>query len=139
MVRRLSADQMRINCRRDSVAGLLRRIHPKHVTHDKNLGRWRPISGAFSDKEMSVDAEPILHQHGLDWTFSLRNYSGYSLARFRAGEARAKGLPVAHKPLPDNPAHTHVIGATGAMARYFAVNCEWAHLELPSQDPRRDG
>ena len=120
-------------------AGLLRRVHPDFVFHDKNRGRWRPMSGAFQDKEMSVDAELILHQHGLDLTFSLRNYSGYSLARFRAGEARAKGLPVVHKPLPDNPAHTHVIGTTQAIARHLAVNCEWAHLKLPSQDLRRDG
>src|SRR5215470_730761 len=88
-------------------AGLLRRIPPDYVTHDKNLGRWRPISGAFMDKEMSVDAEPILHQHGLDLTFSLQNHQGFSLARFFAGEARKKGLSVVHKPLPENPAHTH--------------------------------
>jgi hypothetical protein len=116
-------------------AGLLRRIHPDFVFHDKNRGRWRPMSGAFLDKEMSVDAEPILHEHGLDLTFSLRNYPGFSLARFRAGEARARGLSVMHKPLPDNPAHTHVIGITQATARHFAITCEWAHLEPPGEEP----
>jgi hypothetical protein len=54
-------------------AGLLRRIHPDLVTPDKNLGRPQPMTGAFTDKEMSVDAEPILRQHGLDLSFSLRN------------------------------------------------------------------
>jgi len=96
------------------------------------------MSGAFQDKEMSVDAEPILHEHGLDLTFSLRNYPGFSLARFLAGVARAKGLSVLHKPLPDNPAHTHVIGTTQAIARHFALTCEWAHLELPDQAPRQE-
>jgi hypothetical protein len=113
-------------------AGLLRRIHPKQVVHDKNLGKWRPVSGAFKDKEMSVDAEPILREHGLDSAFSLRNFPGFSLARFPAGEARGMGLAVVHKPRPDdqpdNPAHTLVIGATEANARHFASICVWVHL-----------
>jgi len=54
-------------------AGLLRRIHPDQVIDDKNLGRVRPSSGAFRDRELSVDAEPILYKQGLDWRFSLRN------------------------------------------------------------------
>jgi hypothetical protein len=123
-------------------AGLLRRIHPDHVTDDKNLGRRRPISGAFMDKEMSVDAESILRQHGLDLSFSLRNWSGFSLARFRAGAARARGLSVVHDPCPedqpDNPAHTLVIGATQATARHLARNCEWP-VEPANQDTQQSG
>jgi hypothetical protein len=122
-------------------AGLLRRIHPDLVTPDKNLGRPRPMTGAFTDKEMSVDAEPILRQHGLDWSFSLRNWPGFSLARFRAGDARARGLRVVHDPCPeeqpDNPAHTLVIGATKATARHLASTCEWP-VELSSQDSQQD-
>jgi hypothetical protein len=113
-------------------AGLLRRIHPRQVIHDKNRGAWRPMSGAFKDKEMSVDAEPILHQHGLSSMFSLRNSPGFSLVRFLAGEARALQLAVVHKPRPDdqpdNPAHTEVLGATDANARHFAAICAWVHL-----------
>jgi hypothetical protein len=113
--------------------GLLRRVHPKQLVCDKNLGRCRPASGAFKDKEMSVDAEPILHANGLDWRFSLRHSSAFSLVRFPAREARAKGLRVVHRPRPqeqpDNPAHTEVIGTTDAIARHFAIVCEWVHLE----------
>jgi hypothetical protein len=113
-------------------AGLLRRVHPKQVVSDKNLGKCRPASGAFKDKEMSVDAEPILHANGLDWRFSLRNSPGFSLVRFPAREARAKGLRVVHRPRPseqpDNPAHTEVLGTTEAIARHFALVCEWVHL-----------
>jgi len=118
-------------------AGLLRRVHPRLVTYDKNQGRWRPMKGAFLDKEMSVDAEPILRQHGLDLGFSLRNWQGqgFSLARFSAGAARGKGLRVVHDPCPDdqpdNPAHTLVIGTTEAIARQLAVTCEWAHFVEP--------
>jgi hypothetical protein len=114
-------------------AKLLRRVHPKQLVCDKNLGRCRPASGAFKDKEMSVDAETILHANGLDWRFSLRHSPGFSLVRFPAREARAKGLRVVHRPRPpeqpDNPAHTEVIGTTDAIARHFALVCEWVHLE----------
>jgi hypothetical protein len=113
-------------------AGLLRRIHPRQVIHDKNLGAWRPVSGAFKDKEMSVDAEPVLHANGLGSMFSLRNSLGFSLARFSAGGPRSLGLAVVFDPRPDdqpdNPAHTLVLGATEANARYLATNCTWAHL-----------
>src|SRR5215813_3222407 len=124
-------------------AGLLRRIHPDLVTPDKNLGRSRPMTGAFlgKDKELSVDAEPILRQHGLDLSFSLRNWPNFSLARFRAGDARAKGLRVVHDPCPeeqpDNPAHTLVIGATRSIAQALACACEWP-VELSGQEPQRD-
>jgi hypothetical protein len=111
-------------------ADLLRRIHPEQVVDDKNLGKRRPSSAAFKDPTMSVDAEPILHQYRLDWTFSLRGHSGYSLARFRAGAAREKGLAVIHKPESNNPAHTEVIGKkTGSIAKHLATVSTWAHLE----------
>jgi hypothetical protein len=121
-------------------AGLLRRVHPGLVMYDKNQGRWRPMKGAFLDKEMSVDVEMIMQQHGLNLSFSLRNAPNFSLARFTAGAARAKGLSVVHDPCPsdqpDNPAHALVIGATESIARHFALICEWAHLEPPEQVQR---
>ena len=111
-------------------ADLLRRIRPDQIVDDKNLGARRPSSAAFKDPTMSVDTEPILHQHGLDWTFTLRNYSGYSLARFKAGAARAETLAVVHKPEPGNPAHTEVIGKkTQGVANRLVAASTWAHLE----------
>jgi hypothetical protein len=116
---------------------LLRRIHPTQVFCDKNLGRYRPISGAFKDREMSVDAESILEANGFDWKFSLRNWDGFSLVRFSAYEARAKGLEVVHKPRPDdqpdNPAHTEVHGSTESSARHLATACSWAHFVEPKK------
>jgi hypothetical protein len=114
-------------------AGLLRRIHPKQLISDRNSGKYRPASGAFKDRELSVDAEPILLANGLDWHFSLRHWSVFSLVRFQAHEARAKGLQVVHKPRPpeqqDNPAHTEVTGTTESIARHLAIVCDWVHLE----------
>ncbi len=111
-------------------ADLLRRIRPDQIVDDKNLGAQRPSSAAFKDPTMSVDTEPILHQHGLDWTFTLRNHSGYSLVRFKAGVARAKTLAIVHKPEPGNPAHTEVIGKkTQGVANRLVAASTWAHLE----------
>jgi hypothetical protein len=113
-------------------ADLLRRIRPDQIVDDKNLGARRPSSAAFKDPAMSVDAEPILRQHGHDWTFSLREHAGYSLARFSAGAARSKTLAVVHKPEPGNPAHTEVTGKkTQGIAKHLATVSTWAHLEPP--------
>jgi hypothetical protein len=70
-------------------ADLLRRIRPDQIVDDKNLGARRPSSAAFKDPTMSVDTEPILHQHGLDWTFTLQGYSGYSLVQTETGQPRS--------------------------------------------------
>jgi hypothetical protein len=51
------------------------------------------------------------------------------LVRFLAGIAREKQLPVIHKPLPDNPAHTHVEGKkTPGIARALARASAWVKL-----------
>jgi hypothetical protein len=109
---------------------LLRRIRPDQIIDDKNLGTRRPSSGAFKDPEMSVDSECLLHRHGLDWTFSLRNHTEYSLARFAAAAARTKGLTVLHKPERDNPAHTEVTGKkTQGVSNHLVAQSTWAYLK----------
>jgi hypothetical protein len=111
-------------------AGLLRRIRPDQVVHDKNSGEKRPSSAAFKDPEMSVDAEPILRANGLDWKFSLGSHPGFSLVRFLAGAARANQLAVVHKPEAGNPAHTEVIGKkTRGIANNLVAVSDWVHLE----------
>jgi len=109
--------------------GLLRRIRPDQVVHDKNMGQERPSSAAFKDPHMSVDAESILSANGLDWKFSLRNTPGYSLVRFAAGAARLRQLAVVHKPEADNPAHTEVVGKkTQAIANHLVQESSWVLL-----------
>ncbi len=58
----------------------------------------------------SVHAEPILAANGLDWAFCLKDHPDYSLAKFTAGLARSRELPVVPKPLEGDPAHTEVHG-----------------------------
>lgn len=111
-------------------AKLFRRIHPRLVVDDKNRSEKRPSSGAFDDSELSVDAEPLLANAGLDWHFSLKGYEGYSLVSFIASAARGLSLPVLHKPLPDNPAHCEIHGKkTTSLARALARASVWVHLE----------
>lgn len=116
-------------------AHLLRRIRPDQIVDDQNAGSWRP-SSAFKDPELSTDAEPLLHDNGLDWKFSLNGYEGYSLVKFLAGHARAKMLPVIYKPIAPaqghrgNPAHTEVHGKkTQGIANHLVSGSTWLHLE----------
>ena len=114
----------------DGDAGLLRRIHPKQLVPDQNSGGRRPSSAAFKDPELSVDAEPILEEDGLNWNFSLNGYEGYSLVRFLADAARQRYLPVVHDPVFDNRAHTLVCGKkTNSIAKGLSNESEWVHLE----------
>jgi hypothetical protein len=118
-------------------ADLLRRIRPDQIVDDKNLGARRPSSAAFKDPDLSVDAEPLLRQKGLDWTFSLQKHPGYSVARFKAGAARAKSLAVIHKPMQENHAHAEVTGKkTQGVANHLVSACHWAHLEPASSIQR---
>jgi hypothetical protein len=59
---------------------------------------------------MSVDVEQFLIEQGLDWTFSLQGFLGYSLVRLPAVSARNLGQVVEHVPVTGNPAHAEVKG-----------------------------
>lgn len=117
-------------------ACLLRRIRADQIVDDENAGTRRPSSAAFKDREMSVDAEPILAIDGRGWRSCLEGYECFSLVNIEAVHARAKGLAVIHKPIKDDPvlldnsAHTEVIGKkTQSTAKHLAANAKWVHLE----------
>ena len=113
-------------------APLLRRIHPTQIVPDRITGQPRVSTAAFTDLEMSVDAEPLLIEDHLDWRFSLRHHPGYSLVRFTASIARQAGQMVEHKPVQENRAHTEVIGKkTGSVKNCLRNASEWVHLEAP--------
>jgi hypothetical protein len=117
-------------------ASLLRRIRPDQIVDDENSGARRPSSAAFKDPELSVDAEPILRANGLDWKFSVQGHEGYSLVQFKAGRARAKALPVIHKPINGNPAHTEVHGRkTQGIANHLVAGATWVHLSSETDRP----
>src|ERR1700730_16343336 len=113
-------------------AWFLRRIHPEQVSMDRNKGCHRPSSAAFKDPKLSVDAEPILHSQGLDWTFSVLSYPAHSLVRFTAKAARELQLPVIPDPLPDNKSHTLVLGKkTAGKAKKLRDSSSWVRCLPP--------
>ena len=60
---------------------------------------------------MSVDVEPTLIAHALDWRFSLRSHPGHSLTKLLAEAARARNQAVVALPiLEENEAHAEVQG-----------------------------
>jgi hypothetical protein len=86
--------------------GLLRRVTPNQIVPDPNLGKRRLSSGAFRDRQLSVDAECLLLNEGLDWRFSLKDYPQYFLVRILAADARQHAQVVDHRLLPGNDFHT---------------------------------
>jgi hypothetical protein len=105
---------------------LLRRINPIHIVPDSNTGRRRLSSGAFRDKNMSVDAECLLAESGLDWRSSTRGYGNQYLVRFSAGFARRQQQAVEHKPNDGNAFHTEVIGRKPQLiCNAFRLEVHW--------------
>lgn len=107
-------------------ARLFRRIRPDQIVDDQNAGVKRPSTGAFTDENLSVDAEPLLIANGLDHTFSLKGYTNFALVAFPASAARDKQLAVIPKPLNDNPAHTEVNGKKSyGVQKHLVRSCDW--------------
>src|SRR5262249_43305892 len=111
-------------------AELWRRIHPKQWERDENLGRVRPVSGAFDDPSdgspMSVDLADVHIQLGRGPEAALAGHEGFALALITAGLVRECGLGVARQPLSENPAHAVGFGKkTPKIRRRLAREARW--------------
>jgi hypothetical protein len=111
-------------------AELWRRIHPKQWELDGNLGRIRPVSGAFDDPSdgtpMSVDLADVYIQMGQGPEAALIGYEEFALAAITARLIRECGLGVARQPLPENPAHAVVFGKKSQkIRRKLAREARW--------------
>jgi hypothetical protein len=99
---------------------------------DQNKGGPRATSAAFLDPEMSVDVEEFHIERGLNPEDSLKEHSGYGLARLPAAVPFALGLAVMHDPIvhptdtsKNNPAHALVLGQkTSSIARKLQRDSE---------------
>src|SRR5690349_19051619 len=83
-----------------------RRLHVKHVVPDTKTGEQRISSAAFTDPDLSVDLTRLVA--GQD--HNVTKAGGAGVAQFAASVPREKQLPVVHKPLVTNPAHSEVGG-----------------------------
>jgi hypothetical protein len=96
---------------------LWRRLHPTHVVPDTVNGGDRISSAAFTDPELSVDLARLVEGNG----FRVTMKDGAGVAEFPASVALDKKLTVEHAPLPENRAHTHVLGKkTESIQRHLA-------------------
>lgn len=100
-----------------------------HIIWDNNLGRWRPTSAAFRDHQngspMSVCLGDILVELGRPPESVLQGNEGLALAVITAGLARQNNQGVVRDPLPDEPAHGHVVGKKKKEARVMAKTAAW--------------
>ena len=117
---------------------VLRRITSVYLRLDPGTGRRRLTSGAFKDREMSVDAEALMAADAVDWNFSLRKWPDAFLVRLNAAFLRQKSQIIEHKPKPteqpDNPYHCEVIGTkNGSTASAIRDAAEW--VKKPTDIP----
>lgn len=100
-----------------------------HVVWDKNLGRWRPTSAAFRDHKngtpMSVCLGDVLDDLGRTPQSVLQGHEGLALAVISAAVARENNQSVLRDPLPDEPAHGHVVGDKRKASRAMAKAAQW--------------
>lgn len=118
-----------------NLSWVLRRITSTFLRPDPGTGKRRLTSGAFKDREMSVDAKSLMAVDGVDWNFSLRNWSDAYLVRLNAGVLRGRAQTIEHKPKPpeqpDNPYHCEVIGTkNGSTANALRDAAEWVKKPL---------
>lgn len=107
-------------------AELWRRIPPRHVYFEENLGRIRPSKAAFEDDGDGSPMSVVLAAESAGPAAVLVGHPTYALAAITAGLARACGQRVARDPVPGEPAHAVVIGRkTDSLRRRFAREARW--------------
>jgi hypothetical protein len=109
---------------------LWRRIPPRWIVPDENLGGLRPSSAAFDNHSdgspMSILLADVLAGLGRGPDTVLLGHENYALASITAGLARECGQGVARDPLPEEPAHGLVFGKkTRPVRRKLALGCRW--------------
>jgi hypothetical protein len=109
---------------------LWRRIPPKQIVPDENLGGLRPSSAAFDNHRngspMSVHLADVLAELGRGPNTVLVGHDDFALAAITAGLARECGQGVARDPLPEEPAHGLVFGKkTKAVRKILALGYRW--------------
>ena len=113
---------------------LWRRIHPRWLKYDDNLGRVRPTSGAFQDPKDGSPMSVVLEKEHSNPNAYLRKFIDidYTLASITAGLARECCQSVAREPQPDESAHSVVFGKkTERIRKRFAIEAEWVIPPYP--------
>lgn len=113
---------------------LFRRIHLALIVKDENTGLARVSSGAFRDKELSVNIKSIIDGMGMGPETCITNHSTQKLVSFAAREARRLNQTVCRNPLPENPSHGLVCGSkSSTVLNGLVAAVDWA---IPAKAPR---
>jgi hypothetical protein len=113
---------------------LFRRIHLTQIVKDDDTGLARISSGAFRDKELSVNIESVLLNDGKEPRHCLRSYLIHKLASITAGGARQYQQVVCRDPLPDDPSHGLVWGSKNSRRVHVGLT-DAATWVIPDQAP----
>jgi hypothetical protein len=105
---------------------LFRRIHSTQIVKDDN-GFARVSSGAFRDKEMSVNIESVLLSEGKSAADCLQGYRAHKLVSITAGAARQFRQAVCRDPLPEDSSHGLVCGSksNGRVVEGLRSSAKW--------------
>jgi hypothetical protein len=90
---------------------LFRRIHLSQIVRDDDTGFARVSSGAFRDREMSINIESILLDDGKAAADCLRDHGTHMLVSITAGAARQFRQAVCRDPLPNDSSHGLIVGS----------------------------
>jgi hypothetical protein len=111
---------------------LFRRIHLLHLVLDEDTGLARISSGAFKQREMSVNLESVLRLAGKGPGACLIGYSNQRLSSIKAGAARSCNQAICHDPLPDELSHGLVYGnKNGRIPDRLRALAAWALPPVP--------
>ena len=90
---------------------LFRRIHLVQLVKDDDTGLARVSSGAFRDRELSVNLESVLQAEGKGPRACLENHVTHKLVSLSAGVARRHEQAVCRDSLPDDLSHGLILGS----------------------------
>lgn len=104
---------------------------PDWTTHDENLGRRRPSSGAFEDDRDGSPMSMYLANGGNTIEEVLAGHPEFGLASLRVADLRVKGLSVVRRPEPGFPSHVEVVGPKKHNVRSFLAKASQWVVEPP--------
>ncbi|MEX0866918.1 MAG: hypothetical protein WD030_06130 [Pirellulales bacterium] len=118
---------------------LWRRVPPRLIIFDNNLGVYRPTSSAFVDSPdgspMSVVMASEAEKLNRTADSVLIGHEGYSLVSIKVSFVRSLNLGVVRNPLPNEQAHALVFGnKTKSVQRKLAKSAIWV-IHYQDQTP----
>jgi hypothetical protein len=113
---------------------LYRRIHLSQLVRDEDTGLARVSSGAFRDKDLSVNIESVLQNEGKSAPACLQNHLAHKLMSLTAVEARQHRQCVCRDPLPHDLSHGLVFGSK-SNRRILEGLRDSAKWMIPSEAP----